>query len=117
MGQLMERRVLGEEKIVFVDGSEKVIKIHAVVGRKVNQFRTDCKKTIYNDKGKVTDLLFRDDEFVYKVLSYSLSKNELTEFDLENNVETDVMPIFKKYFSGYISDSKKSSTSDASEEK
>ena len=117
----MERRVLGEETITFVNGDEKIIKIHAVPGRKVNQIRTDCKKVIYEDdktKGKkIKDIQFREDDFVYRVLAYSISDNELTEFDLENNVETDMSPIFQEYFSGYISEKKKRSTSDVSEVK
>lgn len=119
MGELMERRVLGEEKIIFVNGDEKVIKIHAIPSRKVNQFRANAQKIIY-DKIKTTKIIgqdFKQDEFVYGVMAHSINKGELTEFDLDNNVETDMLPLFKKYFGQYISDTKKSSTSDVSEEK
>ena len=110
----MDKRLLGKEIIEFVDGSKKEVRIHAVPSRKVNQFKTNARRTIWTeDKKDVKDIIFDETEFMYGVIFYAMNKQDITLQEFED-METDGLGLFKKYFVQYLSQTKKDNTSDAS---
>ena len=110
----MDKRILGTEIIEFVDGTKKDVRIHAIPSRKVNQFKTNARKTIWTeDKKDVKDIVFDETEFMYETLFYAMNKDDISKAEFDD-METDGLSLFKQYFVQYLNLKKKDNTSDAS---
>lgn len=110
----MDKRILGSEMIHFTDGTSKEVKIHAVPSRKVNQFKTDARKTEWTeDKKDIKDIVFDEGEFMYNTIFHAMNKDDISKAEFDD-METDGLDLFKKYFVQYLNLKKKGNTSDAS---
>jgi len=107
---MRKKRELGTEVLTFVDGEQKEVIIHAVPSFVLMQERRRFRKMQHNANGGVKSLDFSDEEFIVKILKFSVG-SQLSEDDLKE-VETDIRKIYEKYFSGNISPKKKAKSSD-----
>ena len=112
---LRERRIIGEEILTFVDGEELKVKLYSVPSFMILKFNRMAREVEPNPENpKKTKVVVKDEELIRDIISYSLG-TQVTVFDLENNIETELTPIYRKYFSNTLSKEKKAKSSDISQ--
>lgn len=86
-----EKRILGTETIIFVDGEEKEVTFHAVPNFMILRLRTK------NRTQRGDQITFNDDNFFVQVLKQSTG-NQISDEDWENGIESDITELYRKYF-------------------